>query len=181
MRKIRRLALVVLISSVFLVPVMVGSGSCSYVKDQYGLTGEAPEVGKRAPDFQLAGFDGVKTKLSDLKGKPVVLNFWATWCGYCVEEMPLLQEINDKWSGKGLIFLAINSGETGARVENFLEANGYNFTVLLDRYQDVLPFYRVTGLPTTFFIDADGVIQYIKVGAFVSVEQIELNLETIMP
>jgi hypothetical protein len=79
------------------------------------------------------------------------------------------------------VLLAINSGETEARAEKFMQANGYSFTVLLDRYQDVVPFYRVSGYPTTFFIDADGVIQAIKVGAFVNVEQIEKSLAKIMP
>jgi thiol-disulfide isomerase/thioredoxin len=180
MKKIFRAALVIFILSGFAAAITMGSSSCSTFNSQYGLSDEAPKVGRHAPDFVLPDIEGVKIRLSDLKGKPVVINFWATWCGYCVEEMPLLQAVHDA-KGEGLVILAVNSGEMGARVEQFMQANGYSFTVLLDRYQDVVPFYHVSGLPTTFFIDAEGVIRYIKVGAFVSVEQIENSLKTIMP
>jgi len=181
MKKISRIALVVLILSGSAIAIIAGGSSCSLVKDQYGSSDEAPEVGKYAPDFLLPDLDGVKVRLSDLRGKPVVLNFWATWCGYCVDEMPLLQEIHDTKAGEGLVILAVNDGETGARAEEFMQTNGYSFKVLLDRFQDVIPFYKVRGLPTTFFIDPEGVIRDIKVGAFVSKEQIENSLETIMP
>jgi peroxiredoxin len=181
MKKIFRAALVILILSGLAAAFTVGSSSCSTISSQYGLSDEAPKVGRQAPDFALPDLEGVKIRLSDLRGKPVVLNFWATWCGYCVEEMPLLQKVQDAKAGIGLVILAINSGETGARVKEFIQTNGYTFTVLLDRYQDVVPFYKVRGLPTTFFIDAEGVIRDIKVGAFVSMEQIENSLEKIMP
>ena len=181
MKKSFKPALVALILSGFAIAVTAGGSSCSAISSQYGLSNEAPKVGRTAPDFVLPDLNGVKIRLSDLRGKPVVLNFWATWCGYCVEEMPLLQQVYDKRAGDGLVILAINSGETGARAGEFIKTNGYSFTVLLDRYQDVVPFYKVSGLPVTFFIDAEGVIRDIKVGAFVSTEQIENSLKTIMP
>jgi cytochrome c biogenesis protein CcmG/thiol:disulfide interchange protein DsbE len=181
MKKILNIMLIILLLSGTLAVITVGGSSCSNLSSEYGLSDEAPEVGRYAPDFVLPDLEGVKIRLSDLRGKPVVLNFWATSCRYCVEEMPLLQEVYDAGVGEGLVLLAINSGETGARVEKFMQDNGYSFPVLLDRYQDVVPFYKIRGLPTTFFIDAEGVIQGIRVGAFTSRGQIDNYLAKIMP
>ena len=181
MKKTFRAALAFFILAGFGAVFIVTGGSCSTIDNHYGSSDEAPEVGRNAPDFVLRDLDGVKIMLSGLRGKPVVLNFWATWCGYCVDEMPLLQEIHDTRAGEGLVILAINSGETETQAKEFMRTNGYSFTVLLDRYQDVVPFYKVRGLPTTFFIDKEGVIQDIRVGAFTSREQIDNYLIKIMP
>jgi peroxiredoxin len=180
MKRIYKTALVIVILLGLAVAFNVGGSACSTLSSQYGLADEAPNVGKHAPDFVLPGLDGVKIKLSDLRGKPVVVNFWATWCGYCIVEMPLLQQAYDANKDKGLVILAVNDGETSARAEEFIQANGYTFTVLLDFYGDVVPFYKVRGLPTTFFIDKEGVIRDIRVGAFSSAGQIEKSLGKIM-
>jgi peroxiredoxin len=180
MKRIYKTALVIGILLGLAVAFNVGGSACSTLSSQYGLADEAPNVGRRAPDFILPGLDGVKIKLSDLRGKPVVVNFWATWCGYCVEEMPLLQEALDANKDKGLVILAVNYGETGARAEEFVQLFGYTFTVVLDFYQDVTPFYKLRGLPTTFFIDKEGVIRDIKVGPFSNSGQVEKSLAKIM-
>ncbi|MBA7683218.1 Thiol-disulfide oxidoreductase ResA [subsurface metagenome] len=138
-------------------------------------------VGKAAPDFTLQNLEGQSISLNDLKGKPVLINFWATWCGPCVFEMPYLQEIHDEWSGKGLMVLAINRGESSSKVEQFLQSNNLSLPVLLDTKLDVFRRYNIRSIPTTFFIDKDGIIQVKVIGAFPNKEAIENRLSKIMP
>jgi len=138
-------------------------------------------VGKAAPDFELQNLEGQSISLNDLKGKPVLINFWATWCGPCVFEMPYLQEIHDEWSGKGLMVLAINRGESSSKVEQFLQSNNLSLPVLLDTKLDVFRRYNIRSIPTTFFIDKDGIIQVKVIGAFPNKEAIENRVSKIMP
>jgi thiol-disulfide isomerase/thioredoxin len=150
-----------------------------------GCTGSAseygPEIGKLAPDFTLNGLDGQEVSLSGFRGRPVLLNFWATWCGPCQMEMPLLQEVYEKWTGTGLVLLAVNLREDPASVREFVEGAGYTFPVLLSPGNDVPLAYNIRGIPATFFVDADGVIRDIKIGAFFNVGEIESKLVKIMP
>jgi thiol-disulfide isomerase/thioredoxin len=129
-----------------------------------------PEVGKPAPDFELDTLDGQTVVLSQLKGTTVLLNFWATWCGPCRSEMPLLQHIHEK---SRVVLLAVNVGEGSSDVSQFMESAGFTFTVLLDSQAAVAQKYNVMGIPTTFFIDGEGVIQEIQVGAFTNQVEIE--------
>jgi peroxiredoxin len=142
---------------------------------------KAPEIGKYAPDFRLSNLDGEAVTLSDLTGKPILLNIWATWCGPCVHEMPLIQEIYDTWEDKGLIVLGINSGESINQVKSFMQSNGYTFPVVLDSTQTVTRDYNIRGIPTTFFINRNGLIAEIKVGSFTNTDQIIDSLKKIMP
>lgn len=148
-----------------------------------GCSSPAPQVGKLAPDFQLPDLDGQSVSLSDFRGKPVLVNFWATWCPPCRAEMPYIQEIFDdkEWSDKGLVILAIDKGESPSTVENFMQSYNLSFPVLLDINQNVALEYNIRGIPTTFLIDKDGIIQAIKVGAFSSKADIENNLSKIIP
>jgi peroxiredoxin len=133
----------------------------------------APEVGKPAPDFQLSTLDGQSIALSGLKGTPVLVNFWATWCGPCTYEMPHLQQFYDERQGDEVVLLAINIQEGSSKVAQFMQSQGFSFTVLLDSQAAVAQRYNVQGIPTTFFIDSDGVIQEIKIGSFRSKTEIE--------
>ena len=146
-------------------------------------TGSEPTatVGQTAPDFQLQNLDGQSISLSDFKGKPVLVNFWATRCPPCVFEMPYLQEIYDEWSGKGLILLAINIGESSSKVEQFLQDHNLSLPVLLDTRAVVAQRYSIQYIPTTFFIDKDGIIQEKIIGAFPNKEAIENRVSKIMP
>ncbi len=139
------------------------------------------EVGNPAPDFQLQSLDGQTVSLGNLQGKPVLINFWATWCGPCRSEMPYIQEIYEEWTNKGLLGLAINIGESSSKAEEFMQSNSLSFAVLLDTKQDVAQRYNITGIPTTFFIDKDGIIQDKVIGAFQNKTQIENRLSKIMP
>ena len=139
---------------------------------------QGPQVGKLAPDFQLQTLDGQTVSLGDFRGNPVLLNFWTSWCGPCRFEMPFIQEIFEKkeWSDTGLVILAIDIGENPSVVKEFMEHFGLSFPALLDINQDVALKYNIRAIPTTFFIDKDGIIQDIKVGAFSGKTEIEKRL-----
>ncbi|MBA7504253.1 Thiol-disulfide oxidoreductase ResA [subsurface metagenome] len=138
-------------------------------------------VGESAPDFQLENLDGQLISLSDFRGKPVLINFWATWCTFCRDEMPYLQQIYEEWSDKGLVVLTINIGESHLEVEMFLQISDLSLPVLLDTNEKVAQKYNVPPIPTTFFIDSDGVIREKIIGAFPSKGAIEKHLNKIMP
>jgi len=146
-----------------------------------GCSSQAPQVGKLAPDFQLPNLEGQAMSLSDFRGKPVLVNFWATWCPPCRAEMPYLQQVYEEWSYKGLVVLAINIGESPPTVKDFIQSGNFSFPVLLDINQDIALEYNIRGIPTTFLIDKDGIIQAIKVGAFSSKTEIEKSLSKITP
>jgi peroxiredoxin len=132
-----------------------------------------------APDFQLDTPEGKTITLSEFRGRPVLLNFWATWCPPCRAEMPFLQELyeDEDWQERGLVILAINISEQGEHVRGFMEENGLTFTALLDTQEDVTRQYAVGPIPTTFIINKDGIIKNVRVGAFVDKKQIERTLE----
>ncbi|MCX6025301.1 MAG: TlpA disulfide reductase family protein [Chloroflexi bacterium] len=125
----------------------------------------APVVGATAPSFALATLDGKRVDLRALRGTPLVLNFWATWCEPCRTEMPLLQSHYEAGRSAGLRILAINFDEPEPQVRSFVDELGLTFDILLDPGAYVQDLYRVRGYPTTFFVDARGVIRGHKVGA----------------
>jgi len=146
------------------------------------ITGcSAPEIGKSAPSFQLTDINGKSVSLSDFQGKPVLINFWATWCGPCLFEMPYIQEVYDEWAERGLVILAINVGESLTTVKEFMHYFNLSFPVLLDMKKNVAAKYNVIGYPTTYFIDGDGIIRDIKIGPFRSVAEIEDILSRVFP
>ncbi len=134
--------------------------------NQRVLSVDAPVVETRAaPDFTAMSLDGRQVRLSDYRGRPVVLNAWATWCGPCRAEMPDLERLHQEYHGQGVIVLAVNIGEPKERVAGFVQDNGFTFPVLLDETASVVARpYRISALPTTFFIDREGQIANIKVG-----------------
>ncbi len=153
---------------------------CSVGSSQESPT-PTPEVGKPAPDFELQNLDGQSISLSDLQGKPILLNFWAIWCPPCRSEMPYMQEIHEEWSDKGLVLLAIDIGEGPSQIKEFLDANNLSLPVLLDSDKSVAQKYNISNIPTTFFIDKDGIIQEKVIGAFPSKTAIEKHLGSIIP
>ncbi len=123
-----------------------------------------PLQGHPAPDFTLQTLDGKTLRLSDLRGNAVVLNFWATWCPPCQAEMPELQAVHDAYSTGGLIVLGVNQSEEPATVRAFLDERGLTFPVVLDSQYAASQLYQVNSLPTTFFIDRNGVIHGVVIG-----------------
>lgn len=122
----------------------------------------------RAPDFQLPMLDGeTLVSPSDYAGRPIFINFWATWCAPCVRELPALEEFVAVHAGdeNGPVLLTINLGETPEEIEGFLEKIGVeNLPVLLDPNQVVKADYGVQNLPTTFIIDEAGMVRFMKLG-----------------
>ena len=119
-----------------------------------------------APDFTVVDYDGNKVKLSDYKGKPVVLNFWATWCYYCKVEMPDFNEAYKNYSD--VQFLMVNAtgtnGETVESAKAYVEQEKYEFPVLFDTMYEANQAYRLSSFPMTVFIDAEGNIVSSRVG-----------------
>lgn len=142
---------------------------------------EAPLVGNLAPGFTLDYLGGETVSLSDFRGSPVLINFWATWCGPCRYEMPFLQQIYDDWTDKGLVVLTVDIAENHDTVEGFMQELDLSLPVLMDRDQAVTKRYNVRNIPATFLIDKNGIIQSIRIGAFTSPAEIEEELSKIMP
>jgi cytochrome c biogenesis protein CcmG/thiol:disulfide interchange protein DsbE len=111
-----------------------------------------------ANDFALENLKGESVRLSDLRGKVVVVNFWATWCIPCVEEMPSFQEFQNQYPD--FVMLGIDQQEGLEQVRTFLEGKGIEYQILLDYNAKVAGSYKVFMLPTTFFIDQDGMIRF---------------------
>jgi len=125
------------------------------------LSGPAPEVGAQAPDFALQNLNGETVTLSGLRGQVVLINFWATWCAPCREEMPAIEA---RYNRGGFQVLAVDFGENAQQVQGFLEEIGVDLPVLLDSDGSVQELYRVRGYPTTFIIDANGIVRFFHIG-----------------
>lgn len=135
---------------------------------QSGAAGSS-QAAEQAPDFTVYDGDGNAVKLSDFRGKPVVLNFWASWCGYCTKELPDFQEIYKKEKDK-INFLFVNwtdgQQETKEKARAFLKENGYDLPVYYDLDQDAVAQYGLTGIPATAFIDRNGNLVSGRVGIY---------------
>jgi peroxiredoxin len=134
----------------------------------------AVQVGQSAPDFQLSGLDGKKVSLQQYNGHPVLINFWATWCSPCKDEMPLIAKRYLQYQ-PDLIVLAIEEGESFSDVKKFVEENDLPFTVLLDEAIEIGNLYGIGAYPTTFFVDGNGVVQAVEIGSMDS-NTIDQNL-----
>ncbi len=114
-------------------------------------------INKEAPDFEVVGMDGKKIKLSDFRGKGVILHFWATWCPPCASEFPALNKLYASIKDKPVELLAISLDEDGAKAINvFKKKVAFDFPVYLNPTQDIADSYGTYGLPETFFIDKQG-------------------------
>lgn len=116
-------------------------------------------AGTVAPEFELPGLDGKQHKLSEYRGKVVFLNFWATWCKPCAEEIPSMQKLHEDLGAFPFEIVAVSVDKDGPEViEPFLKQYGVTFPVLHDRKGRVKELYKTTGVPETFIIDQNGVI-----------------------
>ncbi len=123
----------------------------------------APDKGKQAPEFTLEDLSGQQISLTDLKGKVVLLNFWATWCGPCRVEMPTLQSRHELYP-ENLSVLGIDFDEPKDNVMAFAEEFGLTFTILLDPGGEIQNEYRIRGYPTSVFLDENGIVQIVHIG-----------------
>jgi thiol-disulfide isomerase/thioredoxin len=138
-------------------------GNAPGEKSPGGDTRRVPAKGLPLADFELATSDGEIVSLSQFRGKTVILNFWATWCEPCKEEMPLLVQVAEAY-GDEVVVLGINARESAREVTSFAEEYDISFPLLLDENGEVQSLYYVRGFPTTFFLDKDGVLQSQHIG-----------------
>lgn len=125
----------------------------------------APLIGKLAPDFSWLGAAGAQVRLSDYRGKSVLINFWATWCAPCKAEMPEIEAYWKENRDQPIMVLAVNVGdEDEATIRAFMQKNRLSFQAVNDVYGQVGTSYRVGGIPASFFIDAKGVVRETYVG-----------------
>ncbi|HKP53223.1 MAG TPA: redoxin domain-containing protein [Chloroflexia bacterium] len=160
--------------------LMLGRGNpgpASNSNDGAGATGtvtetlkEEPKIGSLAPDFELKDVSTGKTvKLSSLRGRPVWINFWATWCPPCREEMPDMEKIYGEYEGKGLAILGLDVQESAQKVKEFTGSLELTWTFMLDEKGDVANLYFANSLPSHFFVDKNGIIQAVHIGGLTNI------------
>ncbi len=158
------LALIVIIAIVILFLPACGSRSAKNTPTDAEAT-TLVAVGDTAPDFSVALFGGDTLTLSSLRGKVVLLNFWATWCPPCREELTRVQsDLIDRFAGRDFVFLPISRGETSEIIAGFREKTGYTFTMGLDPDRAIYDLYASNLIPRNFLIDRDGKIITSTVG-----------------
>jgi len=118
------------------------------------------KTGEVAPDFSLTDLSGNTVRLSDYRGKVVVVFFWTTWCFYCREQLVVLNEKYSAIAKDGIVLLAVNVGESKAKIESFTRGKNFKFRVLSDYDSSVADAYGLLGVPTYFFINRDGKIRF---------------------
>lgn len=172
-------------SLIFAGALLLGSGWIVHSRETVAGSGEvageteAPVAGHLAPDFTLATLTGEEVTLSDFRGRqPVVLNFWATWCPPCRAEIPFFQTASRKYNGQVAV-LGIDDGEPRATVAPFVAEFGMTYPVPLDEESAVSRRYRVNSLPSTFFINRDGVVQHVHIG-IINQAVLEAQIEALL-
>jgi cytochrome c biogenesis protein CcmG/thiol:disulfide interchange protein DsbE len=123
-------------------------------------------VGSVAPDFTLADLDGNPIHLAELRGRPVIVNFWASWCGPCVEEFPLLRDAVSEHAAEGLTVIGIVFDDRSEAARGFMRRNGATWAAAMDPGQRVADAYGILSVPETFFIGRDGTVVARQIGQF---------------
>jgi cytochrome c biogenesis protein CcmG, thiol:disulfide interchange protein DsbE len=142
----------------------------------------APQQGFLAPDFELQTTEGETIKLSDLRGQPVLVNLWATWCPPCRAEMPAIEKVYNDYKDQGLVVLAVNmtAQDTSSNITPFIDEYGLTFPVLLDEDNSVASAYQLRSLPSSFFIDRDGIIREVVIGGPMAEALLRTRVEQIL-
>ena len=143
-----------------LLSLMIATGCVSPDRDNRRY--EHALIEKPAPDFTLRDLKGNQVSLSDLRGQPIVLNFWATWCSPCRVEIPHLEALYTKYKDQGLVVIGMNTETDYMKVKRFAEPQ-ISYTVLLDGGTQAQG-YDVSGIPCTYYIDREGIIRHRSVG-----------------
>ena len=117
-----------------------------------------------APDFTLKSRSGENVKLSEYRGDVVMINFWASWCAPCRQEMPLLEDMYKKYSDLGFVLLGVNVEEDSSKANDLLRDVAVTFPVLFDNANEVTKLYKVVAMPSTIIVDRDGKMRYLHRG-----------------
>jgi peroxiredoxin len=155
--------------------VVTGCSGASQASVKRGVS-----QGSYALDFTLEAPDGSESSLSDYGGSVVLVNFWATWCPPCRDEIPHFEEAYEAHKDEGFVVLGVNYQDSAAEVEPFVERLGVTYPMLLDESGMVAKEYRAVGLPTSVFVDRDGVIQ-VRHSGYLSEDQLEQYLSRLLP
>lgn len=151
------------------------SNDVGVIRSQIETSGTAGRIGALAPDFDWNAADGKVVRLSDLRAKAVVINFWATWCQPCRQEMPALNRVAS--SSQDVIFLEVDLQEAGDKVRPFFDELALDrLTPLLDPDGATTRRYGVLSVPSTFFVDRQGIIRHLEIGGPMTDEQIRLGI-----
>ncbi len=121
-------------------------------------------TGQAAPDFALKNSSGDNVRLSEYRGDVVMVNFWATWCGPCRQEMPLLDELYSRYERVGFSLLGVNIDDDSRKAMNMVSELGVSFPVLFDARKEVSKLYKVEAMPVTVLIDREGTVRYVHHG-----------------
>ncbi|MBI4699387.1 MAG: TlpA family protein disulfide reductase [Nitrospirae bacterium] len=156
----------ILKSSVILILISVSlfssAGTCAEMYSPYEID---EIVGKKRPDFSADDLSGKSVSLSSFEGRPILLNFWATWCPVCREERPHLNSLYKEYKNKGLVIIAVSTDRSPQHVKTFLRKIPMEFVILHDGNKRASEAYGVYSLPTSFLIDSKGVIKHKLMGA----------------
>ena len=136
-------------------------------------------IGFTAPDFTLPTVDNREISLSDYRGRPVILNFWATWCGPCRYEVPAFKAFYERYPQEEVVIIAVSTQDDPDSARGYAIRDGLKFVIPVDPRGVVAGLYNVRGLPTTYIIDEKGVIRSIKIGPFLSIDEIEERMASI--
>ena len=120
--------------------------------------------GGPAPDFALKSHSGENLRLSEFRGEVVMINFWASWCGPCRQEMPLLDELYTQYQPLGFTILGVNVEEDPSKAKQLLKESPVNFPILFDNKSEVSKLYKVVAMPSTVLVDRDGNVRYLHQG-----------------
>jgi peroxiredoxin len=178
-------AAIVLISTVAVVDRIVHAGTANATpavvsKDAtLNDVNVGNRVGNTAPDFTLPTVDGGEISLSDYRGRPVILNFWATWCGPCRYEVPAFKAFTEKYPREEAVIIAVNTQDDPDSARGYAIADKLKFLIPVDPRGTVGRMYNVRGMPTTFFLNGAGVITSIKIGPFLNIDEIEERLASV--
>lgn len=144
------------------------------------VVGGHPLYGAPAPEIDLLTLDGERVTLSSLRGRPVLVNFWATWCHPCREEFPLMVEAYERHAVGGLEILGVVHDDAAEGARAFAADQGATWPMLMDAEDVAWNDYRGVGMPSSFFIDGEGVVRAFSLGGFTA-DGLAAQLETILP
>jgi len=181
MRQIRRTAFIAVLLAL---NIILSLGALTGCSNDGPSTMSAEDLGFQeiqvpAPDFTLETLDGGQATLSSFRGKPVLMNFWALNCPPCREEMPFLDAAAAQYEGQ-IVIMAIDIGDSQQSVADYFGDATLSMTVPLDIQGIAAANYSVGYTPTTFLVDADGVVRYVKVGPFANLEQVSAAIELVL-